>query len=403
MDILVNRNWGSNRMFLESIKMSWENIIHNKLRSFLTMLGIVIGVASIIALITIVQGATNSISDQVNSLGANKIMVTAMGTPLKQGLSDEDIQSIAKVSNIEGLSPTISGKTSVINNGVVMEDVTVQGKNEVYFKTDTSLLKSGRAINILDVNNKNQVAVIGDEIVQELYYGVDPIGKELMLNGTTYTIIGTLTTSSNFGVSSNNDVIIIPYTTALRSLGVKSISSLDVYLVDTNQADETVTNIKNVLSAAFNYDENAYTVFNMGDMISTFQSMMSMMSLLLAGIAAISLVVGGIGIMNMMLVSITERTTEIGLRKALGATPGRIQLQFIIESIFLSIIGGLIGLILGGLIAYVAATLIGISFFVSVSTISLAVSFSAAVGIVFGYMPARKASRLNPIDALRSL
>ena len=141
----------------------------------------------------------------------------------------------------------------------------------------------------------------------------------------------------------------------------------------------------------------------MGDMINSFQTMMSMMSLLLAGIAAISLVVGGIGIMNMMLVSITERTTEIGLRKALGATPNRIQLQFIIAAIFLSIIGGLIGLILGSIIAYVAAALIGIGFSVSISTISLAVGFSAAVGIVFGYMPARKASRLNPIDALRSL
>jgi putative ABC transport system permease protein len=390
-------------MFIESIKMSWENIIHNKLRSFLTMLGIVIGVASIIALITIVQGATNSISEQVNSLGVNKIMVNAMGTPLKQGLSDSDIQNIAKLSNISGLSPTISGRTNLVGDGNVMENVTVQGKNEVYFKMDSSLLKSGRTINILDINSKNQVAVIGSDIVQELYYGVDPIGKELMINGTTYIIIGTLTSSSSFGMNSNNNAVIIPYTTALRSLGIKSISSLDVYLVDTNLADETVGNIDGVLSAAFNYNEDAYTVFNMGDMISSFQTMMSMMSLLLAGIAAISLVVGGIGIMNMMLVSITERTTEIGLRKALGATPNRIQLQFIIESIFLSIIGGLIGLILGSLIAYVAATLIGISYVISISTISLAVGFSAAVGIVFGYMPARKASRLNPIDALRSL
>jgi putative ABC transport system permease protein len=390
-------------MLLESIKMSWENIIHNKLRSFLTMLGIVIGVASIIALITIVQGATNSINDQVNSLGVNKIMVTAMGTPLKQGLNDDDIKSIAQVTNIDGVSPTISGRTNVVNDGNVMENVTVQGKNEVYFNADSNLLKSGRSINILDINSKNQVAVIGNDIVQELFYGVNPVGKELMINGTTYTIIGTLATSSAFGMTSNNNAVIIPYTTALRSLGIKSISSLDVYLVDTNLADETVANIKGVLNASFNYNEDAYTVFNMGDMIHSFQTMMSMMSLLLAGIAAISLVVGGIGIMNMMLVSITERTTEIGLRKALGATPNRIQLQFIIESIFLSIIGGLMGLILGSLIAYVAATLIGIGFSITTSTISLAVGFSAAVGIIFGYMPARKASRLNPIDALRSL
>ncbi|HWT74154.1 MAG TPA: ABC transporter permease [Mobilitalea sp.] len=390
-------------MLLESIKMSWENIIHNKLRSFLTMLGIVIGVASIIALITIVQGATTSISDQVNSLGVNKIQVTAMGTPLKQGLTDNDINAIAQVDNIEGVSPTISGRTNIVYAGNVMEDVTVQGKNEVYFKMDTSILKSGRAINILDINSKNQVAIIGDDIVKELYYGVDPVGKELMINGTTYTVIGTLASSSSFGINSKNDTIVIPYTTALRNLGVKSVTSLDVYLKDTNTADQTVTDIKGVLNPAFNYNEDAYSVFNMGDMIASFQTMMSMMSYLLAGIAAISLVVGGIGIMNMMLVSITERTMEIGLRKALGATPGRIQLQFIIESIFLSMIGGIIGLLLGSVIAYVASLLIGVGFTLSVSTVALAVGFSSAVGVVFGYMPARKASRLNPIDALRSL
>lgn len=390
-------------MLFESIRMSWQNIINNKLRSFLTMLGIVIGVASIIALITIVQGATNSISNQVNELGANKITINAMGTPLKQGLSEDDMGNISKLNNISGISPTISGKTGIVYQSKVIENVSVQGKNEVYFKLDSSLLKSGRPITLLDLDSKNQVAVLGSNIVKELYYGVDPVGNELMINGTTYTVIGTLTTSNGFSMGSNNDTVIIPYTSALRSLGVKNVSSLDVFLVDTNLADATVTDIKGVLNPAFNYKDNAYTIFNMGDIIASFQSMMSMMSLLLAGIAAISLVVGGIGIMNMMLVSIIERTTEIGLRKALGATPHRIQFQFLMESIFLSLFGGLIGLIVGALIAYVASTLIGIGFSISLSTISLAVGFSAAVGIIFGYTPASKASRLNPIDALRSL
>ena len=390
-------------MLLESIRMSWENIINNKLRSFLTMLGIVIGVASIIALITIVQGATNSISAEISSLGVNKITINAMGTPFKQGLSDEDMKDIAKVDNISGIAPTISGKTGIVYNGNVKENVTVQGKNEVYFKTDTSLLKSGRAFNILDITSKNQVAIIGSDLVEELFYGINPIDKELNIHGTTYTIIGTLAPSSGFSMGSNNMAVMIPYTTALRSLGVKTIATVDVYLSDTSLADETVNDIKGVLNLAFNYKDNAYSIFNMGDMISSFQSMMSMMSLLLAGIAAISLLVGGIGIMNMMLVSITERTTEIGLRKALGATPKRIQLQFIIESIFLSLIGGFIGLLLGSLLAYVATSLIGIGFSISPSTILLAVGFSAAVGIIFGYMPARKASALNPIDALRGL
>ncbi len=390
-------------MLWESLRISWENIIKNKLRSVLTMLGIVIGVASIIALITLVQGATASISREVNSLGVNKIMISISGTPLKAGLSDDDIKAIGKIKNIGGVSPTIAGRTSIISNGEVKEKVNVQGKNEVFFRTGDSLLSSGRAINFLDIQGRNQVAVIGRDLVTELFYGVNPLGKELIINGTGYKIVGTLTPSSSFGINSNNENVIIPYTTALRSLGVKSISSLDVYLEDTNRADQTVVEIKGVLSQAFNYREDAYTVFNMGEMIESFQDMMSIMSMLLAGIAAISLVVGGIGIMNMMLVSITERTTEIGLRKALGATPNRIQLQFLIESILLSLIGGLIGLATGGGIAYIAAMLIGLVFSISASTILLAVGFSGFVGIVFGYMPARKASRLNPIDALRSL
>ncbi len=390
-------------MLWESIRMSWENIVKNKLRSALTMLGIVIGVASIIALITIVQGATASISNEVNSLGVNKIMVNVTGTPLKAGLTNDDIKAISGLKNISGVSPTIAGKTSIVYKGTIKEKVTVQGKNEVFFKTDNSLLKSGRSINILDIYSKNQVALLGNDVVKDLFYGINPIGEEIIINGTAYTVIGTLEASSGFGMSSNNETVIIPYTTALRSLGIKSVSSLDVYLKDTDMADQTVIDIKGILSQAFNYKEEAYTVFNMGDMIESFQNMMGIMSMLLAGIAAISLVVGGIGIMNMMLVSITERTTEIGLRKALGATPDKIQIQFIIEAIFLSVIGGVIGLLAGSILAYTAALLIGIIFSISITTVALAVGFSAAVGIIFGYMPARKASRLNPIDALRSL
>lgn len=390
-------------MLLESIKMSWLNIIRNRLRSALTMLGIVIGVASIITLIALVQGATNNISTEVTKLGGNKIMINIFGTPLKQGLNQKDAEAIRNLSNISGVSPTISGSTTIVYGNNVLEDITVEGKNEVYFSADPDLLESGRPVNVLDLLAKSQVAVIGSEIQKALFFGVNPLGEKLKINGTSYTIIGTLEESTGFSLGSTNETIIIPYTTALRNLGVKSISSLDVYLQNTSLADDTVIDIKGVLNQAFNYKEDAYTIFNMGDIIASFQSIMSMMSLLLAGIAAISLVVGGIGIMNMMLVSITERTTEIGLRKALGATPFAIQLQFLIESIFLSLMGGLTGLVLGVLLAHVLATFIGVDVSVSVSTSSLALGFSAAVGIVFGLMPARRASRLNPIDALRSL
>lgn len=382
--------------------MSFVNIIKNKLRSVLTMLGVIIGVASIIALISIVQGATNNISNEVIKLGGNKVFVNVFGTALKQGLTETDAERIAAIDNIAGVSPTISGKATVVYGSKVLKDITVEGKNEVYFNADPELVSSGRSINILDLESKNQVAVIGSNIARELFFGINPIGEKIIINSLTYTVIGTLRESAGFSLSSTNDTVIIPYTTALRSLGVKNISTLDAYLKDTNLADETILEIKGILNQAFNYNEDAFKIYNMGDIIASFQSIMSMMSLLLAGIAAISLVVGGIGIMNMMLVSVTERTTEIGLRKALGATPFAIRLQFIVEAIMLSLTGGIIGLVAGALLAYLLARIIGIDVSVSVSTNLLALGFSATVGIVFGYMPAGKASRLNPIDALRS-
>jgi len=389
-------------MIIECIRMSFVNIIKNKLRSVLTMLGVIIGVASIIALISIVQGATNNISNEVIKLGGNKVFVNVFGTALKQGLTETDAERIAAIDNIAGVSPTISGKATVVYGSKVLKDITVEGKNEVYFNADPELVSSGRSINILDLESKNQVAVIGSNIARELFFGINPIGEKIIINSLTYTVIGTLRESAGFSLSSTNDTVIIPYTTALRSLGVKNISTLDAYLKDTNFADETILEIKGILNQAFNYNEDAFKIYNMGDIIASFQSIMSMMSLLLAGIAAISLVVGGIGIMNMMLVSVTERTTEIGLRKALGATPFAIRLQFIVEAIMLSLTGGIIGLVAGALLAYLLARIIGIDVSVSVSTNLLALGFSATVGIVFGYMPAGKASRLNPIDALRS-
>ncbi|MCL2322765.1 MAG: ABC transporter permease [Oscillospiraceae bacterium] len=391
-------------MLLESFKMSWENIINNKLRSFLTMLGIVIGVASIIALVTIIQGTSSSISDQFSSLGANKIMVAAPGTELKHGLTKEDMDNIKSLSNVSGISPNISKKTTIFYNRISKDNVTLEGKNEVFFKTNISALKYGRNINIFDINDKNNVVLIGNNIAKDLFCGIDPLGEKITISGIAYTIIGILSSSSsNFSAGSSNDSVMIPYTNAMKLLGVKNITALDVFLKNTDLADDSVTKIRGVLDASFNYSSNAYSVLNMGDVIESFKTMMSIMSTLLAGVAAISLVVGGIGIMNMMLVSITERTKEIGLRKALGAKPSTIQIQFILESVFLSLIGGVIGMILGSLIAFLAAKIIEIRFELGISTLLLSTLFSSLVGVIFGYMPARRASLLNPIDALRSL
>jgi putative ABC transport system permease protein len=394
-------NRGLAKMFKESIKMSWSNITHNKMRSFLTVLGIVIGVASIIALITIVQGATGSITSQISALGANKLTVQAMGTPLKQGLSAKDLKKLATVNYVNGVSPTVSSTTSIVYDKTVKTDVAVQGKNEVYFENEKDILSYGRGLNALDVSSKNHVAIIGSDIATSLFFGQNPIGENLLINGTTYSIVGMLKAASGFTIGSTNSNVLIPYTAAMDTLGVRTIMSVDVYMSDSSKSSEIITSINGILNEAFNYRKNSFNVFNMQDMLNTIGNITGMMSLLLAGIASISLIVGGIGIMNMMLVSVTERTTEIGLRKALGAEPSRIQLQFLIESIFLSLFGGIIGLIIGLLIAIIAAQLIGFALVLSFTTFLLAVGFSAGVGIIFGLMPARKASKLNPIDALR--
>lgn len=388
-------------MFKESIKMSWGNIIHNKMRSFLTVLGIVIGVASIIALITIVQGATGSITSQISALGANRLTVQAVGTPLKQGLDEADLKKLAAIDYVRGVSPTITGKTAIVVGGNVRTGVTVQGKNEVYFKSEPGNIADGRGINALDVAQKTQVAVIGSDIARDLFYGENPIGKSITIEGSTYTIVGLEKASSGFTLGSTNNVVMVPYTSAMKTLGIRSIMSIDMYMSDAAKSDEIISEITGVLNEAFNYRENAFNIINMQDMINTVSNITGIMALLLAGIASISLIVGGIGIMNMMLVSVTERTGEIGLRKALGAEPGRIQLQFLIECIFLSVFGGLLGLVIGVLVAFIAANLIGFTMVITIGTVLLALGFSAAVGILFGLAPARKASRLNPIDALR--
>lgn len=390
-------------MFFESLRMSWNNIIHNKMRSFLTVLGVMIGVAAIIALITIVNGVTESITSQVMDMGANKITVQAIGTPLKQGLSQNDVESIAEVDNVSGVSPSITGQTSIVYDNIVMEDVSVQGKNDVYFSNTEDLLETGRSINIIDCESKNRVCLIGQDIVSKFFPLEDPINKNININGITYTIVGTLQKTSGFSLSSNDDSVIIPYTTAMGLLGVGYISSVDIYMVDGDLSQDTTASIKQVLNTAFNYNEDGYMISNMQYILDTVETMTGMMTGLLVGIASIALVVGGIGIMNMMLVSVTERTAEIGLRKALGAEPKTIQWQFLLEALFLSIFGGVLGLVFGFALAYIACVLIGTVFAIAPYSIFLALGFSAAIGLVFGYTPARRASRLNPIDALRSL
>ena len=391
----------------QSIQMSLQNIKSNKMRTFLTTLGIIIGVTAVIALITIVDGVIGSVMGQFSSLGAGTLSVSITGSSLKKGLTESDLDSLEQLENVSGISPSVSITTTAARPGKLLDHVSVQGKNDYYFRNN-DLVSYGRAITRQDVENEAYVCIIDQDLADNLFPGEDPLGSQVIVGGIRYTVIGLQGEDSNLMASmagmggSADGTITIPYTNALKLSGNSSVTSLDVYVADTDRTQELQEAVESVLYKAFNENEDCYNVFSMDSLLDTMDSMMSMMTYMLTGIASIALLVGGIGIMNMMLVSVTERTKEIGLRKAMGATPERIQVQFLLESIVLSLIGGLIGVALGLLISFAAASLLGTDFVISSSAVGLGVGFSAAVGIVFGWAPARKASRLNPIDALRS-
>ncbi len=394
----------------QSISMSIKNIRTNKMRSFLTTLGIIIGVTAVIALITIVHGVYDSVMGQFSELGANTITVSVTGNAMKTGISDSDIESIEALKYVDGTSPSVTTTATVMYEGS-KNTVTVQGRSDAYFRNATTNLVLGRELTSLEMDGSVYTCIIDRDCAQTFFLGINPLGQTLKLNGYTYTVVGLTDDGSDddnssfdsFGSSSNSaGTVIIPYRNALRMTSSGNITSLEVYVSDTQYSDAVTTAIENILSESFSNDSDSYNVTNMDSLIQSMETTENMLMAMLGGIASISLLVGGIGIMNMMLVSVSERTKEIGLRKALGAEPSRIQMQFLLESIFLSLTGGFVGVILGLIISYVASTLMSTTFEIQMSAILLGVGFSAAIGIIFGWVPARRASRLNPIDALRN-
>lgn len=386
-------------MFKENIRMAWLNISANRMRSFLTMLGIVIGVGAIIALMTIVNGATASINEEVSTFGADRISVQIQGTEQKAGMTSAEIENLTEIAGVRGVSPTVQG---LVTSSASAGDISLSGRSEVYFEQTPDALDKGRGLTQADVEQETPVAVIGSDLADQWFPLEDPINKEVTLNGRSFTVVGVLAPSSSFSVTSVNELVMIPYPLAQRVLGVTTINQTDLYMASGADANDIVDQATVILQNAFNQNDDVYSVTNFEDALASIDQINSMLSMLLVGIASISLLVGGIGIMNMMLVSVTERTSEIGLRKALGASPGYIQLQFLLESIFLSLLGGLIGIGFGAALAYLASLVMGIGFTLSGTSIVLAAGFSMIIGVIFGFVPARKASRLNPIEALRS-
>lgn len=388
----------------QSVKMSLENVMANKMRSFLTMLGIMIGVASVIGLITIVSGATSSIMSDMMGLGANSLQLSAQGTDIHPGLLEDDMDQLRKIKGVTAVSPSVSTTTDTVFNGEIAENTLVNGTDPIYFKSAQVELLSGRIFGDSDSDGNTNVAVVDKTFVQKALSGHGKIGTKFLLDGYEYQLIGIMKPKDSMTQDTwnNTGTVYVPYKNVLRMMNKYYVSGADIYYDSSIDASVIEQQVRNRLDNIFSHKKGAYTIFNMQSLQEMMQQTEQTLSLMLGGIASIALLVGGIGIMNMMLVSVTERTREIGLRKALGAEPSRIQLQFLSESVILSLTGGAIGIVIGLLIAFIGSKALKTAFQISYPAILIGAGFSIAVGIIFGWMPARRASRLNPIDALRS-
>ena len=392
-------------MIRECFTMSLNNIWGNKVRSFLTVLGILIGVTAVIALITTVSGFSGTLSSSFRSMGAGTLSVSVTGSDLKTGMTAEDLGKLTQMDEVDGVTPNVSLRSRVSRGGTYKSNVSISGKNAYYFLRNPDAVGRGRTIHPTDEENMTFVCLISSTMVETFFYGEDPVGSTLYIDGIPFLVAGILADGSGEAIvnlMSGSADIVIPYTTALKMNNSRDVTSFVVYPSDSADSEKASTAIEEAMDVMFSFEEDCFTITAMTSIEDTMNSMLSMVSTLLAGIASIALVVGGIGIMNMMLTTVTERTVEIGLKKALGAIPWQIQMQFLIESFLLSMIGGIAGVFLGLILSFSLCRVIGTTFVISTGAIVLGVSFSAAVGIIFGWAPARKASKLNPIDALRA-
>lgn len=400
-------------MYKESFLMAWASLIANKMRSILTMLGIIIGVAAVIALVSIGNGVKQDIQNSISSLGSNLLMVMP-GAPRTPGvrpsqgsmksLKVSDYQAISKLDGVKAASPYTANSYVTIYQSKNWT-TTVSGVSSNFQDVNNWTMAEGRFISSKNVENRERVAVVGQTVVKNLFAGEDPVGKEIRVKNIPFRVIGVLNSKGN-GTMGNDqdDVIFIPYTTAMERVeGVDYLRMVYVVAGDDNGIDRLQSDIENLLRVRHSIKDtnlDDFNIQNMKSIMETMEQTTGTLTLFLGAVAAISLVVGGIGIMNIMLVSVTERTREIGIRKALGATYFVIVTQFLIEAVVISLMGGLIGIALGIGASKLIGLASGMSTVISVPTIVLSFAFSMAIGLVFGIYPARKAAKLNPIDAL---
>ncbi len=391
-------------IFFSSVKMAWESIRSNKMRSFLTMLGIIIGVAAVIILVSLVQGLSSQVSSMFESMGTTGVSVSAFSQYETRSFTYNDIEDFMweHPDKIVGFVPgTRVGAT--LKYGGNNSDTTVNGVNEYYTKLNDLDTQLGRFINKVDVDNCSKVVVIGEYNAIECFGSVkEAIGKSIKINGLPFTVVGVAERKSDdVSQYSEDDAAYIPYSAAEKFLNSGNLSDFTLIAKDADTVDEVVSIANEFMFGIFG-SEDDYYVGSLKDILDQYNEMMGTMSAVLGGIAGISLLVAGIGIMNIMLVSVTERTREIGIRKSIGAKRSSILVQFVVEAMTLSLIGGIIGIIFGIIVAMIIGKIIDIPAKPTVSIILISLGFSSAVGLFFGFNPARKASKLNPIDALRS-
>jgi len=387
----------------------------NKVRSGLTTLGIIIGISSVIAMVSIGQGSQASIQTSIQSIGANLIQVqpgsqrSFGGVSTQRGsaksLTTEDAQAIANdISVAKAVAPEVSARYQVAAKGT-NTNTSIVGTTSSYPEVRNVQIAEGSFITDQQNTSVSKVAVLGSTVSTDLFgEGVSPVGQTIRIDGSQFTVIGLTVAKGGNSFSSQDDMVFIPLSTAQRYFsGDKYVTSISVQATDENSVDELETEITNLLLTRHRLDAASadFSLLNQADIIATASSVTQTFTTLLAAVAGISLVVGGIGIMNMMLTSVTERTKEIGLRKAIGAKRKEIEQQFLMESIMLTLVGGIIGIALGLGISFVVSALGIVSTSVSWSSVLLAFGVSAVIGIVFGYYPARRAAGMNPIVALR--
>ena len=390
----------------EAFSMAMKNIRSSKTRSILTMLGIIIGVAAVIVITGLGSGMEKYMREQFESMGTDTLSVYVFGRG-DQKITVDDMQEIVDENSdyLDKMSPSISYQGS---KRVGTEDLsaTITGVSESFADIKKLTISEGRTLQYLDISQRSNVCVIGSYINLK-FFGGQGLGDKIKLNGRDFTIVGVLEEEADSTEYSTDDVIYVPYSTISRMMNIRDVDSFTITFKDEDMADQAKNVLEDALTKYFNGDSDTFYVQSMSEVLDMMNQSINMLITVLTLIAGISLVVGGIGIMNIMLVSVTERTKEIGIRKALGAKERYIMSQFVIEAAATSALGGVIGIVFGYILSFVFSKVIlatvGEAITVSPTLYAIAVSvgISAAIGIFFGYMPAKKAAGLNPIDALR--